>query len=206
MITLLVAYDHYIFRTGLVSLLEKDKNIKIIGQVSDGFEVLKFLKTKTPDVILMDIEMPKLDGFDTLRELRKIKKDLKILIFTLKDSAQLIRNIFKVGALGYVQRNANRETLLKAIHKIYNEGMYVTPEISEILIKNKKNDELPSQISKREKEIISLISNQYTTTEIGEKLFISPHTVESHRQNILLKLRLKNTAGLVKYAVERGIV
>ena len=206
MTTLLIADDHKIFREGLTVLLENEPNLKIIAEASNGLEVIELLKSITPDLILLDIEMPKLDGFDVLRQIKGTKTKSKILVLTMHNSPEFIRNIFRSGASGYIQKDAGSEALINAIFKIAKEGTYITPEISKILIKNLGRTTRSSEVSKREKEIIKLVVNQHTTTEISDILHISPHTVESHRQNILLKLGLKNTAGLVKYAVQRGII
>lgn len=206
MTSVIIADDHKIFREGLAILLESNPNIRVIAEAGNGYEVLELLKILDPDVLLLDIEMPKLDGFDTLKELKRSKKTLKTLVLTMHNSPEFIRNILKAGAAGYIQKDVDKDTLIKAVFEVAENGTYLDPEISKIIVTTLKKNSYSSELSKREEEIIKLIVDQHTTNEIGEILHISPHTVESHRQNILLKLGLKNTAGLVKYAVQRGIL
>ncbi|MEB3343908.1 response regulator transcription factor [Aquimarina gracilis] len=206
MISIMIADDHQMFREGLSVMLDSEKDIQVIDVVSNGKEVIKRLGLRTPDILLLDIEMPLQDGFDTLKWIKNEKIPTKVLALTMHKSSEFIKRIFMSGASGYIQKDMGRKELVKAILTLYKEGMYYTPEISKIVMESLKNKNQKSQISKREKEIIKLIADQLTTSEIAKRLHISPKTVESHRQNILLKLSLKNTAGLVKYAIQKGII
>jgi DNA-binding NarL/FixJ family response regulator len=206
MISIIIADDHKMFREGIVSLLVNESELEIIGQASNGEEVLNLFQQTIPDVLLLDIEMPKMDGFDTLRELKKLKLPTKILVLTMHKSAEFIKNILKAGASGYLQKDAGKETLVKAINVVIKTGTYYTPDTSKLILESFQEKQLNSQISPREKEIIKLLADGLTTKNIATKLFISPHTVETHRQNILLKLGLKNTAELVKYAIQKGLL
>jgi len=150
--------------------------------------------------------MPKMDGFDTLRELKKQKVNTKTLMLTMHKSAEFIKNIIKAGASGYLQKDAGKEILVKAINEVIEKGSYYTADISKLILESFQERHFNSQISPREKEIIMLLSDGFTTKKIATKLFISPHTVETHRQNILLKLGLKNTAELIKYAIQKGLL
>ncbi len=204
MISIIIADDHQMFREGLVSLLANEKEFEIIGEASNGQEVLTLFQKTIPDVLLLDIEMPKMDGFDTLHELKKRNTTTKVLVLTMHKSAEFIKNILKAGASGYLQKDASKKTLIKAIHQVVKTGSYYTPNTSKLILESFQEKHVNSQISPREKEIIKLIADGLTTKKIATKLFISPHTVETHRQNILLKLGLKNSAELVKYAIHRG--
>lgn len=206
MIRLIIADDHQLFREGLISLLQEDSEIKICGQAANGKELLLLLERHSADILLLDIEMPELDGFDTMRTLKKMKSDLKILVLTMHKSPQFIKNILKAGASGYLQKDAGKTKLLEAIKTVHTQGSFYTPEIGKLLMESMKDDYTNTKISSRELEIIKHIADEFTTAEIAEKLCISPHTVESHRQNILLKLGLKNSAGLVKYAIHKGLL
>ena len=206
MTTLIIADDHKMFRDGIVSLLSDEKNIKIIGQASNGEEVIQLLKKTAPNILLLDIEMPKMDGFDTLRGLSKLKINTKVLILTMHKSAEFVKNVFRNGAAGYLQKDAGKETLVEAIRQVMESGTYITDSTSRLVMESFMERNKNSQISPREKEIIQLLSDGFTTKKIAEKLFISPHTVETHRQNILLKLGLKNTAELIKYSIQKGLV
>ena len=206
MINVVIADDHTIFRQGLYALLDKEAEINLIGEAKNGHEVLSILEDKSVDVLLLDIEMPLMDGFDTMRQIKKLKTKPRILVLTMHASPQFIRNIFANGADGYMPKDAEKGKLLEAIETIHNTGAYHTPETVNIVMNTLKGNIPSTNISEREKEIIKLIADQYTTKEIAEKLFLSSHTVESHRKNILLKLGLKNTAGLVKYAIQKGLI
>lgn len=206
MIRLGIADDHTMFRQGLVSLLEEDTSIEIIGQAANGKEAIQLVQENSIDVLLLDIEMPEMDGFDTMRTLKKLRISTKVLVLTMHKSPQFIRNILHAGASGYLPKDAGKAKLLEAITAIHKTGTFYTPETGKLLMDNMRDGQKNSSISPRELEIIRLISDQCTTSEIAEKLFISTHTVESHRQNILLKLGLKNSAGLVKYAIQKGLL
>jgi len=206
MISIIIADDHQMFREGIVSLLTNQNKIDVIGQASNGEEVLTLFQKTIPDVLLLDIEMPKMDGFDTLRELKKLKLSIKVLVLTMHKSSEFIKNILKAGASGYLQKDAGRETLIKAIHEVVETGSYYTPDTGKLILESFKERQPNFQISPREKEIIKLLTDGLTTKNIATKLFISPHTVETHRQNILLKSGLKNTAALVKYAIQKGLL
>ena len=206
MIRIIIADDHKMFRQGLVSTLGNEADITIVGEASNGKEVLQLLKKEQPDVLLLDIEMPEMDGFDSMRALKEEKNKTKILVLTMHKSPEFIKNIIKAGASGYLEKEVGTKSLLQAIRTVHSTGTFYSPETSKLVLESMSDNYQSQQISPREKEIIKLIADQYTTAEIAEALFISKHTVESHRQNILLKLGLKNTAGLVKYAIQKGII
>lgn len=206
MITVQIADDHTMFRQGLAAILNDVEDIQITGQANDGFEILSLLNISPPDILLLDIEMPNMDGFQTLKELKKLKLKTKVLVLTMHKSSAYIKNIIKAGASGYLQKDAGKEILVEAIRKTSSEGRFFTSETAAVLLESLQNTKSNSPISKREKEVVSLIVDGLTTKEIADQLYLSKHTIESHRQNILLKLGLKNSAELVRYAVERGIV
>ena len=206
MIRLVLADDHVMLRQGLVSLLNEQDGMQVVGEANNGTEVLDILKNQTVDVLLLDIEMPGMDGFDTLREVRKLKTPPKTLVLTMHKSPQFLKNIFSAGANGYLPKDSGKKILVEAISTLFTSGSFHTPETMKLVMDGLKTSNKPAGISKREKEIIQLIADQHTTSEIAQKLFLSTHTVESHRKNILLKLGLKNSAGLVKYAIHRGLI
>lgn len=206
MISIVIADDHKMFREGIISLLSLENEINIIGEASNGIDVISLVELHKPDILLLDIEMPKMDGFDTLRSLKKLKTETKILILTTYKSAEFIKNSIKAGASGYLQKDVGKEILIKAIKEVNENGSYYPKDINNIILNSFKDNYTENKISKREKEIIKLIADGLTTKSIAKKLFISPYTVETHRQNILLKLELKNSAELVKYVIQKGIL
>lgn len=206
MITVLIADDHKLFRQGMAAMLGEAKNIKVIGEAEGGSEALDLLAELEPDVLLLDIEMPQIDGFEVLKKLKKVTLSTKALVLTMHSSAEFIKNIVKAGAAGYLKKDSDKELLLTAIQEVHNKGNYYPPETSHLVLQSLQERNKGELVSPREKEVINLIAEGLTTKEIAEKLFLSKHTIESHRQNILLKLDLKNSAELVKYAIKRGWV
>lgn len=206
MITVLIADDHKLFRQGMVAMLGEAKSIKVIGEAADGFEALELLAELQPNVLLLDIEMPKIDGFEVLKKLKKSSLKTKVLALTMHSSAEFIKNIVKAGAAGYLKKDSDKELLLNAIQEVYNKGSYYPPETTHLVLQSLQERNKGELISPREKEVVTLIAEGMTTKEIAEKLFLSKHTIESHRQNILLKLDIKNSAELVRYAIKRGWV
>lgn len=206
MIKIIITDDHTMFRQGIISLLKEEKEIAVVGEASNGKELLLLLENQEADLLLLDIEMPGMDGFDVIRRLRKQQLNIKILALTMHSSVEFIKNIIKAGANGYLQKDANKDALIEAITQTANNGSYYQVEIANLLLNDLKRETPHSKISPREKEVIQLIVDGNNTNEIAKQLFLSKHTVESHRQNILLKLQLKNTAELVKYAIQKGLV
>lgn len=206
MITIIIADDHTMFRQGLISLLQEEENITVVGEASNGKEALTLLEKQEADVLLLDIEMPEVDGFDVLRNLKKKHNTTKVLALTMHTSTEFVKNIIKAGADGYLQKDAEKSNLIEAIKQIVTQGSYYTPQIAALLLNDLKKEIPNTAISPREKEVIQLIVDGNTTKEIAKKLYLSKHTIESHRQNILSKLQLKNSAELVKYAIQKGLV
>lgn len=206
MITVIIADDHEMFREGLASLLETESGITVLAQAKDGLQVMELLENHDPDVILLDIEMPNMDGFETIRAIKATGKKLNILSLTMHNSPEFIKNIFKAGASGYLSKDTGKEVLLEAIKTVHDTGSYYSPETSKLVMESLRDMRSDVSISPREREIIQLIADELTTKEIAEKLHLSTHTIESHRQNILLKLGAKNSAGLVKYAIQKGLL
>ncbi len=204
---LVLADDHALFRKGLRKILEGAADLEVIGEADDGLDLLNLLKKKTPDVIILDISMPHLGGIEAIHEIKRIRPDAKILIVTMhKDKEYLYRTI-SAGVDGYFLKKDADAELFSAIAKIRKGGMYVSPSLS---------DEPPGDweqirerfrkpiLTPREREVMILVAAGKSNKEIGELLFISAHTVERHRANIMEKLSLRNTAELVRYAILKG--
>ncbi len=206
MIRIAIADDHTMFREGLASLLTQSDSIDVVALANNGKELLELLKSTSVDVLLLDIEMPEMNGFETIQEIKRLSIEPKILVLTMHSSPQFIKNIFMAGAHGYLPKDAGKKKLLEAVDTVHRTSCYHSPETMQIIMDNLREDVHSTGISPREKEVIRLIADAYTTQEIAEKLYLSKHTVESHRKNILLKLGLKNSAGLVKYAIHKGLI
>lgn len=209
-INLLIADDHTMFLQGIVSLLEQESEINIVGKAINGIDALEIIKTKKPDLVILDISMPEMDGIELSKILKKDFPEVKILIVSTHSNVKIISRLIRIGVNGYLLKNAEKSELLKAIHSIASGENYFSEETEEKHLANhlkiEKQVSILTELSSREKEILVLIAHEYNTAEIAEKTFISLNTVNTHRRNLLSKLNAKNTAGLVKYAVENGLV
>ncbi|RYD79454.1 MAG: response regulator transcription factor [Sphingobacteriales bacterium] len=207
MIKLFIADDHQMIIDGLKSLLVDEENIQIAGEANDGFGVLKFLEKESCDIILLDINMPQADGIFTTQEVKKHFPQVKIIILSMHNSRDFVDSVLSAGAEGYILKNAGRDELLTAIETVNNGSYYYSSEILKSLAQPAAKPKLTEtvQLSKRELEIIAMIAAEQTTQEIAAALFISPHTVDTHRKNLLAKLNVRNTIGLVKYALQNGL-
>jgi DNA-binding NarL/FixJ family response regulator len=209
-INLLIADDHTMFLQGIVSLLEQEAEINIVGKANNGIEALNIIKKETVDLIILDISMPEMNGIELSKILKKEYPEIKILVVSTHSNVKIISRLIRIGVDGYLLKNAEKSELLEAIHSIIKGDSYFSEETEEKYLANQvkieKQVSTLTELSSREKEILVLIANEYNTAEIAEKTFISLNTVNTHRRNLLSKLNAKNTAGLVKYAVENGLV
>jgi len=209
-INLLIADDHTMFLQGIISLLEQEPNITVVDKAVNGIEALEIIKRGTVDFIILDISMPEMDGIELSKILKKQHPDVKILIVSTHSNVMIVSRLIRIGVNGYLLKNAAKEELLKAINTIAQGENYFAEELEEKHLMNSSRIEKQvsnlTELSSREKEILVLIAQEYNTAEIAEKTFISLNTVNTHRRNLLSKLNAKNTAGLVKYAVENGLV
>lgn len=208
MINLIIADDHDLFRFGLSELLKKNKDINVVKTVSDGQELLKALDViKDIDVVLLDISMPNMDGFEVLKKINGIDSITKPIIISMHNEGNYIAKCAKEGAYGYLIKNADEKELLLSIRTVAKGKKYFGPEISEKMVNfMSENRVSTNQLSKKENEILRLISKGMTTKEIAAKLFVSSRTIETHRANILKKFEVKNTAALIKKATEQKIL
>lgn len=209
MIRIFVVDDHQVVIDGISSIFAEVEEIKIIGSALNGVEALRRLETESPDVLLLDINMPEMDGIQLVRELKKQGRELKILILTMHNNPQFTKQLIAEGVQGCVLKNAGKKDLIYAITEINNGGRYYTDAVTETLKESldKTQEAIDGvQLTKREVEIVKLIALEHTTNEIAEKLSISAYTVDTHRKNIINKLGVKNLAGLVRFAFEKGLL
>ncbi len=205
--------DHNLFREGIKSLLNKMSNISLILEAISGTDLLTKLNTDVPDVILLDLEMEDMNGVDTTLKLQEMYPDLKIIILTMHKEERMISYLMEVGANGYLLKDTNQIELEEAIKSVYEKGFYFNSFVSEALLKGLKHKiTKPPRIGKdyhltsRELEVLELVTQELTTAEIAEKLFLSVRTIEGHRKNLMSKLGVKNTAGLIIKAVKEKII
>ncbi|SHG81260.1 response regulator transcription factor [Flavobacterium defluvii] len=205
--------DEVLFRKGIAFLLQREDNIEIIFEASNGEELVTKLNNNEvkPDIIIMDLKMPVLNGVEATKIIRKSFPDIKIIALTSYDSKSFIANMIQVGAVAYLIKNTTPKDLIRTINEVnkkgffYNENVLKTIQETIVSTKNSKGSLETSFLSPREIEILQLICQQKTTTEIAEHLFLSPRTVEGHRNNLLLKTESRNIAGLVVYAIQNEI-
>lgn len=211
-IKILLADDHAILRDGLKIALQTDKSFKILGEAGDGEEVIEMVKKLQPDIVILDINMPKMSGIEAARAIRKFDKKIRILILTMHEQENYIVDAISSGVNGYIFKMSDMEEFLLAIKELAAGRDYFSEKVSKIVFKGmqskaQKSEDLEKvHITTREKEILKLLAKGRTSQEIAETLFISYFTVGQHRKNILEKLGLKNTAELVFYAVREGLV
>ena len=208
MIKVFVVDDHKMVIEGFELLLKDVAGIEVVGHELNADTALKSAPKIQPDVILLDINMPGMNGIDACKEFKKLLPEVKIIAITMHKEGSLIKMMLGNGAMGYVLKNAGREELIQAIKTVYGGKMYLDDLANDIVIntmtnsKSRRSASPFPKLSRREKEVLRLILNEHTTQEIADKLYISFGTVETHRRNMLLKTGTRNTAGLVKVALE----
>ncbi len=197
------------------SLLKSERSIQIVGEADNGLQLLELLKTITPDVIMLDLNMPVMDGFETLQHLKESHPDVKVLILTMLDQESYVHKVRSAGAMGYVLKTAGRDELVHAIKTVANDNSFISSEVALNLLNKANNPDQTAtaggskvnpDLSKREMEVLRLIAEGYTNAEIADKLFASKRTIESHRQHLIEKTKARNTATLIKYAIQQGLI
>ncbi|HZD55447.1 MAG TPA: response regulator transcription factor [Anaerolineales bacterium] len=210
-IRVLIADDHTIVRSGVRLLLEAEADIRIVGEALDGNEALAMTETLHPDVVLMDIAMPGMDGLEATRRIKDRWPDVQVLVLTMHRSDEYFFEMLKNGASGYVLKGADPSELIKAVRVVGQGEVFLYPTMAQKLLRDYltrigKADEDDPQLSPREKEILRLLAEGYSNKEIAESLVISPSTVYTHRGNLMNKLGLDNRRELIQYARKRGFL
>jgi DNA-binding NarL/FixJ family response regulator len=219
MINVLIADDHKIVRDGLKSILmQHPVEVTVTGEAASGTEVLALLEVVAADLVLMDIDMPELNGIETTRQIRERFPAVKVVMLTMTDNEQLVRESMQAGAQGYLLKSGGHKELLHAIHSVAEGEEYFSVELTKILLQRVQSprpvqavggavpEQLPVQISVRELEVLRLIAKGHTNNQIGEILFTSRRTVETHRQYLLEKTGANNTATLILYAAAHNLL
>ncbi|HWV64710.1 response regulator transcription factor [Chitinophaga sp.] len=210
-----IADDHKIFRSGVINTLIPYENIRFVFEADDGLHLLQNMETQQPDVILMDLKMPNMDGIEATIKVKEKYPDVKVIILTMYEDDNFIVHLVENGANAYLLKNAEPEEIYEAICTTFEKGFYFNDNVNlallkKVLHKNKqqfkptlKNE---IQLNDREQEVLKLICNELTTQEISEQIFLSPRTVEGIRQKLLEKINVKNSVGLVLYAFRNGLI
>lgn len=208
-----ISDDHKLFREGIHFLIDQMEGISMCFEAADGKELVTRLKTDLPNVLLLDLDMPEMDGIEALREIRSLYPSMGIIILTMHSDAKMIAYLMELGANGYLMKDTSPEELEKAIRSVNEEGFYFNKAVSEAMLGGLKNHSPKRPVLKnnitltsREVEVLVLICQEYTAKEIADKLFISPRTVEGHRRSLIEKLGVKNTAGLIVKAIKEGLI
>jgi DNA-binding NarL/FixJ family response regulator len=199
--------DHPVVIEGIHSLLRNEKDIEWAGHAMSAQSCLGYFVNNTADIILMDINLPDTSGVDLCAIMKERYPGIFILGLSTFNQGLYIKKMMENGASGYILKNSSREELLKAIHAVCDGGIYFSGEVGEALKQYQRSSvmEIPV-LSRREKEVLELIAEGYTNPQIAEKLFVSPFTVDSHRKNLIAKLNVKNTAMLIRFAVENKLI
>jgi DNA-binding NarL/FixJ family response regulator len=209
MSTILLVDDQSIILDGIEALLALVPEVRVVGRASNGGEALEQARLHAPDLVLMDINMPGMDGIEATRQLRKVCPEARVLVLSMYGHKEFVLELMDAGASGYLLKNTGKSELMEALATVAGGGQYVSRELRPLLngsdrFKDRNGKNGYGVLTKREVQIVKLIMQERTTQEISEALFLSPDTVETHRRNIMHKLDVRNIAGLVKYAMERG--
>jgi two-component system response regulator NreC len=207
----LIADDHAIVRTGLRTLLQAEPSLELVGEATGGYEAIELLEETRPDVLLLDISMPDLDGITVLKQIKTRFSDLRILILTIHEDQAMLREAIRAGASGYILKRAAESELISAINIIMRGDMYIDPAmmrelLDESIHPSRTQNESYESLTPRETEVLTYIVQGYTNRQIGEVLNISVRTVEGHRANLSGKLGLQSRVDLVRYAREHGLI
>ena len=212
-VRIVIAEDHTILREGLRSLLSSNANFEVVGEAGDGREAIRQVKKLKPDLILSDLSMPKMNGMEAIKEIKRESPATKILVLTVHRAEEYILATFRAGADGYLLKDSTHSELLMAVKKVLSGTHYISPEISEKVIegyiegkKSLKSRTSWETLTQREREILKLIAEGYRNKEIAGDLCISVKTVEKHRANLMEKLDLHSIQALTTFAIEKGLV
>jgi two-component system invasion response regulator UvrY len=211
-----VADDHMILIEGIIAMLNTDKDIEVVGYSLTGKQVVEWFKANEADILVLDINMPELDGIEVLKKFNKKKKHQKIIMLSSYDDAKLVKELTTYGADGFISKTSAGEHILKAIKSVYNGEPYFSDDIKEGLFNlalgynvvegSRPNFDVISSLTEREIEVLKLLVKEYSTQEMADRLFLSVNTVETYRKNLLKKLNVKNAVGLAMFAVKNKII
>ena len=212
-IRVLLADDHTILRAGLKMMLNAQPDIEAVGEASDGRQAISEAERLSPDVVIMDITMPECNGIEATRHIKRLLPDVRVLVLTMHENEEYLFQTLRAGAAGYMLKEAADTDLISAIRVVASGRFYLSPSAQSMLVSDylqrvhtgEERDSY-SALTEREREILKLVAEGYTNNQIGERLFISPKTVDTHRTHVMDKLNLHSRAELVRYAMRRGLL
>jgi two-component system response regulator NreC len=209
-IRILIADDHGVLRAGLRALLKTEPDLDVIGEASGGYQALVLAARLQPDVVLLDISMPDLDGLEVTRQLAQEQPQVRVLLLTIHEDEAILREAIRAGAAGYIVKRAVESELINAIRSTAAGDMYIHPTLARTLLEDIARPpaagSAPGNLTAREREVLRAIAQGYTNRQIAECLHLSVRTVETHRANLRSKLDIRSRAGLVRYAAEHGLI
>jgi len=211
-----IADDHQILIDGVKAVLNTEPDIEVIGYSLNGNQVLKWFDENEADVLILDINMPELDGIEVLKKLKKSKNVPEIIVLSSYDDVKLVKEVLNMGAKGFVPKKSAGEHIVNAVYKVAEGNQYFTDDVKEKMMQTLLNGQtknegsqdgvLISSLTKREVQVLKLVAQQYSTREIGDELHISESTVETHRKNLMKKVKVKNSVGLAIFALKNEVV
>ena len=205
-ITVLLVDDHPIVREGIRAYLTEKSNLKIVGEATDGQEALTKSQELLPDIILLDIRMPNMNGIEVSKQIKKFSPKSKIIILTVYKSREYAKELISLGVLGYMLKDAHPEELYRAIEEVNKGNYYFSDQISDLILKAALNNFSGIRLSTREEEVLKLITNGMHNKEIASQLNLNTRTIETYRERVMNKLNIHSVAGLTKYAIAEGII
>jgi len=205
----IIADDHRMVTDGLQSIIDNSDDFRVIQTVENGRELLRILEILETDLVLMDLDMPVMNGLEAMQEIRKKYPAMRVIVLTMHEEKSLVKKLTDLGARGYLFKNADKDELLTAMRRVYEGGVYFSAGLTLGLINTQLGqtssyDEKKGLLTEREIEILKLIASGKSNKEIGDELFISHRTVDTHRTNLMKKLEVNNIAGLIRYAIKHG--
>jgi DNA-binding NarL/FixJ family response regulator len=209
---IVIAEDHTLFRESLRAVLSSDADLEVVAEAEDGLEAIRCAEELAPDMILIDLSMPKMNGVEAIREINKRIPETRILVLTVHKTEEFILEVFQAGAGGYILKDASSVELMMAIKSVLGGKRYLSPSVSQMVIEGYlagRNNEPSSPwdtLTQRERVILKLIAEGHSNKEIADYLFIAVGTVEKHRSNLMKKLDLHSASALTAYATERGLI
>ncbi|MCF6170649.1 MAG: response regulator transcription factor [Bacteroidales bacterium] len=207
-LNILLVDDHQIIIDGLRALVNSVEGMHVIGDANNGKEAIEMLKVLDADVVLMDIDMPVMNGLDATKAIKDQPGKTRVIILSMHCDSGMVKELIGIGADGYLMKNTSKDELIEAITKVASGQQYFAADVTLSLLKENTpstQSKLAAELTKREREILGLIADGFSNKEIGEKLFISHRTVDTHRSNLMKKLEVNNIAGLVGFAIKNGI-
>jgi DNA-binding NarL/FixJ family response regulator len=210
MIRVVVADDHHLVRQGIRALLEKAADLEVVGEAADGQQAIELVRALVPDVLVIDIAMPRLNGMEAVSRLRAMTLKTRFMMLSMHSDETVVRQALKSGARGYILKRAVSEELLMAVRAVHRGDVFLSPEVSGVLVARLLDEgasmDPMDRLTTREREVLQLVAEGHTSREIAEALHLSEKTIEKHRASLMAKLKIRDTASLVRAAIRHGLV